>query len=254
MLRLKLRPVGLMALAAGACVWLSIDVEVLHAQSSRGTSGTGMFGGRTLGGGIQSNRQSSAGQGGAGGAAGVGAAPGNGAMLQQAQEGVGEVGGSDRFLRENRQGAFVGADTGEVGNTRSLMNNAAMPNFGNIFGNLFQGREFNANNNATRGQTPLRIPIRLGFEAKPVVTSEFTSKFANRLSKLPELQVRSPIEVTMEGSIAVLRGTVASEADRKLAGDLAMLEPQVAGVKNELVVGPAETTGEELPLTQPSVR
>jgi len=47
---------------------------------------------------------------------------------------------------------------------------------------------------------------------------------------------RSPITVTIEGQTATLRGRVASQEDRMLAEDLALMEPGISQVRNELVV------------------
>jgi osmotically-inducible protein OsmY len=57
------------------------------------------------------------------------------------------------------------------------------------------------------------------------------------------------IEATLEGNrTVVLRGRVATEADRQLAEGLARLEPAAMAVRNELVVGSAPgTTAEAVP-------
>jgi hypothetical protein len=109
---------------------------------------------------------------------------------------------------------------------------------------LFSQNGFNQNGQG-QGQPrmPLTIPIRLGFANRPIATAQFTSRFGQRLAKLPGLKALGPIEVTMEGRKAILRGTVASEDDRQLAAGLAKLEPEVLEVQNELVVGSAETMG-----------
>jgi osmotically-inducible protein OsmY len=48
--------------------------------------------------------------------------------------------------------------------------------------------------------------------------------------------VPNGISVAVEGSTAVLRGSVPSVQDRKLAEQMALLEPGVRSVRNELVV------------------
>jgi len=209
------------------------------STSSRGTSGSSMFGDRTLGGGIQSNAQSA--QQGASGAPQVG----NGDAVAQSQEGAGTVSGDERFLRENRQGAFVGADTGDTVNLRSQMTGAGQQNFGNLFQNLFGNS--NISNDTGRSNTQLRIPIKLGFAPRPIQTARVATGFTARLARLPEFHASGPIVVSMDGRTAVLQGVVASEADRQLAEKLVMLEPAVRAVRNELVVDPAATT-EEIPL------
>ena len=202
------------------------------STSGRGTSASSLFGNRTLGGGIQSNAQRQ-----------EAAQVGNGQAVEQIQEGAGSLSGDERFLRENRQpGAFVGADTADAVNLRSQMQGQQQQNFGNLFQNLFG----NTNIQNQNPRTQLRIPISLGFAPRPIATGQVATTFTARLTRLPEFHATGPVEVTMEGRTAVLRGTVASEADRELAEDLAMLEPAVRAVRNELVVDPAATT-EEIP-------
>jgi osmotically-inducible protein OsmY len=44
------------------------------------------------------------------------------------------------------------------------------------------------------------------------------------------------VRVSVQGDTAILRGSVQSESDRQLAAQLAMLEPAVSSVRNELTV------------------
>jgi len=99
----------------------------------------------------------------------------------------------------------------------------------------------------TQSQSQIRIPLRLGFQPPAVAAPRFNVNFSERLAKTPSFQRVGRINVSLEGRTAVLRGTVASEADRQLAASLARLEPEVLAVQNELVVGSGETTGEILP-------
>ncbi len=111
-----------------------------------------------------------------------------------------------------------------------------------MFANLFgrgQNVQFNAAGTAPR--TPLRIPLRVGFVSKPISTAKLTTTFQTRLTKLPALSALGPIEVSMDGSTVVLRGSVASEDDRQLAQDLALLEPAIENVRNELSIQAPET-------------
>ena len=87
----------------------------------------------------------------------------------------------------------------------------------------------------------LRVPVRLGFEIPVTVASQnqITSQFAARLPKFPSLKLTSPVDVYMDGKTVVLKGSVASEHDRDLAERLALLEPGIASVRNELQVNPS---------------
>lgn len=223
-----------------------------QSRATTGSSGTStsMFGSRSLGTGVQ-------GRGGAGSAVTGAAGTGSGNLLEQAQQGAGEMTGNERFLRGNRQGAFVGADTAETTNARSQMGAQTQQNFGqNMFGNLFEeiNRQFGGNQGNTRGQTQLRIPIKLGFTQAPVATPKVTARLERRLANLPALSAIGPIRVSMDGQTAVLEGVVASEADRLLAEDLLYLEPEISAVQNDLVVAQPNVTREgdlPTPETQP---
>jgi hypothetical protein len=98
----------------------------------------------------------------------------------------------------------------------------------------------------TQAQSQFRVPMRLGFAPVAIQPQRFND-FSARLTKIPGMSQLGPIQTSLEGRTAVLRGRVATEADRQLAEGLAMLEPEVLAVRNELVVGSPETTGEALP-------
>jgi hypothetical protein len=65
---------------------------------------------------------------------------------------------------------------------------------------------------------------------------------AERLSRTLKDRLRSPLEVSIQEETAILRGTVATEHDRRLAGHIARFEPSVRSVQNELKVEGAEQT------------
>lgn len=123
---------------------------------------------------------------------------------------------------------------------------------GNQFANLFsqigrsmnQGGNFNQQGGRNAARSTIRIPLRIGFAPKPVSIPQFTAKFESRLAKLPAISAIGPIRVTMEGTTAVLTGVVASTEDRQLAEGVALLEPEVETVRNELTVQAAEPAAE----------
>ena len=59
------------------------------------------------------------------------------------------------------------------------------------------------------------------------------------------------MQVEMEGETVVLRGTVPSERDRDLAARLALLEPGISAVRNELRVVPSSEP-ESIPAPSPA--
>jgi osmotically-inducible protein OsmY len=57
--------------------------------------------------------------------------------------------------------------------------------------------------------------------------------------RAPSLSPRfGTVKVSVQGSVVTLRGTVNSDDDRLLAAQMAMLEPAVSAVQNELIVAP----------------
>lgn len=65
--------------------------------------------------------------------------------------------------------------------------------------------------------------------------------FQSRIQRLPNLrslpqQIQVKIDQTSTGNIATLKGTVASERERKIAKQLLLLEPGIDKVDNQIIV------------------
>lgn len=90
----------------------------------------------------------------------------------------------------------------------------------------------------------IRTRIRVGFQPRVAIAAS-TISANNAVTRILDRAIvsrsigRLPIKVEMEGRTAVLKGTVESDHDRGLAERLAMLEPGISDVRNELTVGPA---------------
>jgi hypothetical protein len=153
-------------------------------------------------------------------------------------------------------GAFIGADSADARNVRSLQGNTSSRNNAGLgmLQNLFSQSQQQVNSNNQQGQSgsqpQIRVALRLGFRPAPVSTTGLQT-FGTRLNQLPGIRWIGPAEVSLEGRTAVLRGTVASEDDRRLVEALAKMEPDVLDVRNELVVDSSGTTEEELPPPAP---
>lgn len=79
--------------------------------------------------------------------------------------------------------------------------------------------------------------VEVGFSVAAPPVSVVTSA-VNRSFHSPTLSSRfGGIQVSLDGDTAVLRGTVASANDRQLAEQMALLEPQISSVRNELMIG-----------------
>jgi osmotically-inducible protein OsmY len=224
---------------------VAIAPGVAAAQVSGGSQSYGSFGNRTIGGGI--NGISSGGV----NTSATGSASANTSLGQLGSSSTSATGGSqltgnERFLRENRQGAFVGADSGDAVNlmsqqqgTQQGANNAQ--GLQSFFSQLNRMNQQNQTRN-TQGRNSkqtLRIPMRAEIEMPLSYTStNVNSQLQTRLTKLPALKA-SGIQVTMQGRTAVLSGRVATEREKRLAAGVAQLEPGVGDVQNDLIVDPA---------------
>lgn len=250
------------AVTAGCLLWAATS----HAQFTQGGSGGsqsyGAFGNRTIGGGTRSgtagfstglgsssqgsNGLSTAGQGNmAGGGQGTSSLSGQPTNTQM------------RDMSQVRQQAgFVGADRSDAGNVMSMqaLQQSQMSSLQNAFSQMSrqnqQRNQQNMNQNRNQqNQKQLRISIRadIPLRSTSATSTRLGQQFETRLKKIPGLTKGHSVEVEMSGRTAVLRGSVPSERDRELAEGLALLEPGISAVQNELVVADAAATGEELP-------
>jgi len=112
----------------------------------------------------------------------------------------------------------------------------------NQFANLFSqiGRQMNQGGNFNQSATKVRPAVRVrlvpGFVSKPMSIPQFTARIQGVMAKVSNINSIGPIRVTMNGSTAVLQGVVASDQDRELAAGVALLEPEVESVQNDLTV------------------
>jgi osmotically-inducible protein OsmY len=229
------------------------------------------FGSRTLGSGISApggggafgnNSTSSAlnGMSGMGGMSGMNGMSGSTGMAGISSGGLsGNLGnaqqlGANTYARQNA-GRFVGADRQDagalnpfsqagaagLGGMNQFATSAAM--FSQLQQRMRQQQQnlnrMNQQGGGNRGATQLRIPMRLPpAERGPSgISAASTVQLTRRLTKLPALATVGPIEVLTEGQTVILRGQVATDSDRALAEEIALLEPGVAAVRNELAVG-----------------
>ena len=191
------------------------------------TTSSGTFGSRSLGSGISSRSGSSA-LGGAGSAAGA---------TTQADN-SGQVTGSARFMRGNRQGQFVGGDSADTANIFSQMggNNrgglGGLGNLGALLGNT-QGGANQPNNNS---RTTIPTQRVVAFDIPRTASPASAEKLNERFQKMGGNQRFARVLVNVVESTAVLTGTVRTENDRVLAAQVVLLEGGISQVKNGLVV------------------
>jgi len=255
---------GGMAGVSLAAFWMVCQPAVVCAQANRGSTTSGMFGSTTMGStsgassqglgqgmttGMGSSTQSGSGQGGITNVQSQ-MVQGGGPTAVQAGGNTGFVGQSSANNAQNFYASGQGARGNQNFNALTQLMQKAQQN-------QFNQQQAQKNARSTQqAQSQFRVPLRLGFQPQPVQSGSI-GRFERRMEKIPGLSRLGPIQATLEGRTAVLRGTVASEADRQLAEGLARLEPEVMAVRNELVVGsPANsgTTVEALPPASGSAR
>lgn len=151
-----------------------------------------------------------------------------------------------RFYRGNREAtAFVGADSREergfVGSQQSTDLGGA-PEITSAVDDFQLELAPDANVTAEpivparTGMYPPRLQV--SFDFRPLPPGRVSTEVADRLVSVLSLDDSSSIEVSVEDGVAILRGEVASERDRRMAGLLVRLEPGIADSRNELMVKP----------------
>lgn len=98
----------------------------------------------------------------------------------------------------------------------------------------------------------LKIPIRLGDTLGRTPFASATpvraTRFEKRLVKLRNLNTGTGVEVEVRAGTATMTGTVPTDRDRELIEQMALLEPGIERVENQLEVDPAsDLQAEELP-------
>jgi hypothetical protein len=220
---------------AGLAGTFSVLADSANAQ---GTTTQSSFGTRTLGGSASSNRT---GQGSTSGTNSTNGQGGTGTGTMAGALGTGAPTG-ERYVRGNRNGAFVGSDTGDGASNSYSQQAGGAGGLGGAMGNQMMMQAFRQsqqqNQAGKQQQTKLavRTPFRVDFMAQPQLTTTFTARMQTRYLNLPALKGKGSIEPVLEGDTLVLRGRVESAADRKLVEDLLSLEPGVNQVRNELEI------------------
>ena len=237
------------AVAALSVLGLPSSVWGQFSTTTGGTTSSGIFGSRTVG---QGSSLGSRSFGGTGGLGAGGSAAGASQQLGQLGTLQGGVSSGARFLRQNVQaGDFVGMDAQSMA---EFVGRAGASQAGNQrfqagiapqgAGRGANGRPGQGGARSGRSQVQLRTTIRVGFDRSPSAPTGLSSKLQTRLAQSSGIQFLSSVEVALDGGAATLRGVVATEHDRVLAGQLARLEPGIWNVKNELSLAESMPPGE----------
>ena len=175
-------------------------------------------------------------------------------------EDVGQITGTERFLRENRGRAeFVGADQTEkqgfVGSQQARTSGVIVSSTAGIDPPPDRSSQINR---------PLR-PARTGemYLPKVVLSDDLAidsslrspnRDVSLRVQRAAQLASKLPIEVLVQARTATLRGWVESEYERELAETLVLFEPGISEVVNQLRVqdAPVPPAPEPHPPLDPS--
>ena len=167
-----------------------------------------------------------------------------GAMTNPAMGAVnspgGTITGAERFVRGARQATdFIGTDSrdrrGFVGLSQSRARRTlpVPPLQARPEPNVNQAASPNESNSAAA-----LYPSRLALSPELTVErpAEIQASLERRLRNSPRIRWTSPLELTVDGQTAILRGEVATSRDRELAAAWAEFEPGISDVQNDLTV------------------
>ncbi len=235
---------------------LALLLGGLGKVAAQSPSSSGMFGNRTMGGGLSASSSNFGGssQGGSMGKMGQsGGSQGSGSS----QGGAGMINPSGGGGQTRHSGSFVGANAGQSarrnfvgaaqvnssGAARSGQGNFGMGGFGGggsgmggFGGRRFGNFGFGAGGNNTSTTPPVRTTLTLGFEPSAAPSQKVSLAITEHLKALPALHWQVPVQVQMQGHTAILRGVAETEHDRDLAERVVRLEATVDEVQNQIEV------------------
>lgn len=87
-----------------------------------------------------------------------------------------------------------------------------------------------------QGRKPIRATVRPDFKPTPGSVPSVSTRLQERMSRSPIQDRMRGINVALSGGEITLRGTVATDADKRLMERMMLLEPGISSVKNELIV------------------
>lgn len=159
-----------------------------------------------------------------------------------------QIDSTARYVRGNRAksdivGVNQDSQQGFVGNTQATTAGSVMSSLTGLTEQRDRSLQINQ---------PLQMPterqiylptLRLDWSPPARPVSDLQSNLSQVLSSSPRFAPGTQIEVWVEGRTAVLRGRVTSSKERTLAENVALLEPGISTVQNELQV----VTPESLP-------
>ena len=244
-----------------ALVAIALSASNAAYAQSRGGGGSSSFGSSGFGSsGMGSSGFGSSGMGssGFGGGSGMGSSGFGSSGFGGGQGGgMGSSGfGSGGFGSSSGQGGFgnsgfgggqqfVGRDATDMQGTFMQSNQASTQFFKNMNRQMSRNNR-NANKavTATNPPQPMRMAVRVAFNATPTSSEAVGNTIRARLAKIMNDHNMSQPLLTMQGDTAVLSGVAASDSERLVIGQLVALEQGVRAVRNEMTVAGAPSDTE----------
>ncbi len=97
-------------------------------------------------------------------------------------------------------------------------------------------------NNSTLTK-PIHVDYSVGFDYSTPAATRVATNVSTELSHTPYIAtVSGPISVQMQGRTAILTGSVGTDHARDLAAQVALLEPGIDQIQNDLQVRSARST------------
>jgi hypothetical protein len=159
----------------------------------------------------------------------------------------GQTGQSDNFNIQRDTTSFIGGSAANFLGGQAGAGGTGLGGLGGFgggigglggFGRGNTGLGTQANTQSTTAPQ-IRFRITLGFSHPRPAGTKVSADFARRLTRIPQIASARSVAVTMEDRTAVLAGEVETEHERMLIEKLAMMEPGVSAVRNELTVAAA---------------
>jgi hypothetical protein len=102
-----------------------------------------------------------------------------------------------------------------------------------------QGMGQNSNGQSQAQGRQIRPTLKVGFEFDPAEVAPAQNRLSARIDKLNTRRQFQGIDMRTEGETVVLKGVAKDAATKRLMERMAMLEPAIKSVRNEIeIVGP----------------
>jgi osmotically-inducible protein OsmY len=226
-----------------------------------GGGGMGGFGTPTMGMGAGGTGAGGMGSPAMGGMGGAGMGMGGAGRGTAAQPGFATPGGFVGGDASTIANVFSAAGQGQMGNRlggTGMMGGmggmGAMGQFGqlNRMNQMRQQQQTMNQQNMQQGNNrtaQLRVSLRADIPVTNAnaAPTNVSRQFESRLQRLPGIERGDRVSVTIQDRTAILTGSVSSERERSLVEGLAMLEPGISAVQNNLVVEALPARVENLP-------